>query len=102
MNGDDLADDMIVTLRPPAPEIPPEVRSWQEKQNIFHSQHPRSSPLPSGGGWRDHEPIPDSGSGIVPRQDVCVLNERGGHLQLGLHCPHGLGYSDDTTYEVEM
>lgn len=29
----------------------------------------------------------------VPRDEVCVLDDRGGHRRIGLHCPHGL-FSD--------
>lgn len=89
MNGDSV-DAAVVQPRTPAPEIPPEVRQWQERQQIFHSYET---------GTVQHEPL---NSGPIGKGDICVLDERGGHRRIGQHCPHGLGWSDPQVYEVEL
>lgn len=79
-------------VRPPVPEIPRAEQLARERQNIFHSY--RSGEVP-------HANLPDSGP--VQQADVCVLDERGGHRKLGMHCPHGLRQADfETVTEVRL
>lgn len=102
MNGDSV-DDVVVTHRPPAPEVPPQVRAEQERQQIFHSY--ASGSVQHGGPQnpaRGYQSIPGPGSGPIWQGDVCVLDERGGHRSLGQHCPHQLGYNSEVIYEVEL
>lgn len=102
MNGDDI-NEAIVLHRPPAPEVPLEVRQEQERQNIFHSFEPGSVQhnAPQNPS-RENQPIPDAGSGPIGRGIACILDERGGHRVLGMYCPHFADYDPEVVYEVEL
>jgi len=68
--------DQIVHY-PPKPAVDPKTQSRQEHQAIFAEQipAPRASALTRP---------------QVARDEVCVLDERGGHYRLGRDCPHGV------------
>jgi hypothetical protein len=86
----ELGDLCKSSVRPPVPEIPRAELLERERQGIFHSH--RSGEVP-------HANLPDSGP--VAQDDICVLDERGGHRKLGRNCPHGLiGADFDTVTDV--
>jgi hypothetical protein len=90
-------------VRPPAPELPPAERLRRERQEIFRSYVPGQvqhgvPPDPR----RQHQPASPDIIGPVEKPEVCVLDERGGHRQLGYRCPHFAGFNRDEVIEVSF
>jgi len=73
--------DQIVHY-PPKPAVDPKTQSRQEHQAIFAEQipAPRASALTRP---------------QVARDEVCVLDGRGGHYRLAADCPHGVMSVDE-------
>ena len=65
-----------------APPVDSETEARRKHQEIFREETP--------GRGRQEDPRLRA---QVPRDEVCILDERGGHRRVGLHCPHGL-FSD--------
>jgi len=94
-------NELVAIVRPPAPEIPPAVRQERERQGIFHSHEPGQAPRGPESDAREFKPDRDAMHPVhMDRAEVCVLDERGGHLRLGQHCPHFKGYDKDEVTEV--
>jgi hypothetical protein len=83
--------ELVQMVRPPVPEMPTAERLARERQQIFHSHQP---------GQIQHATPLDSGP--VERQDVCILDERGGHRKLGWRCPHFAEFDRDEVIEVKF
>jgi len=66
-----------IVHRPPKLPVASEILQRQEHESIFREQipAPRASALTRP---------------QVARDEVCVLDERGGHYRLGRDCPHGV------------
>ena len=77
-----------IVHRPPKLPVASEILQRQEHESIFREQipAPRASALTRP---------------QVARDEVCVLDERGGHYRLGRDCPHGVLSNAETGTDQE-
>ena len=87
--------DQIVHY-PPKPAVDPKTQSRQEHQAIFAEQ------IPGQGHWRrDPRQEDPRARAQVARDEVCILDGRGGHYRVAAHCPHGVLFSEETGTDQE-
>lgn len=94
-------NELISVVRPPAPEVPRAEQLARQRQQVFHAHEPRSVQRGPANPEREFQPVAtQTGPASVDRAEVCVLDERGGHVQLGMHCPHFKNFSRDEVIDV--
>jgi hypothetical protein len=71
-----------IVYHTPKPSIAPEILQRQEHEAIFRGQ----APAPRASALTRPQ---------VARDEVCILDGRGGHYRLAVNCPHGVMSVDE-------
>ncbi len=73
-----------VVYHPPKPPVDPKIQAKWKQGSVFREEAPSGRTVASA---------PDRAA--VPRDEVCIMDSRGGHRRIGLHCPHGVGFGQE-------